>query len=621
MVSDAVVPDLLHNDRLDADAIVRADGTQLIVPRRPPDPYPERLTDSLRHWAGVAPERTYMAQRDASGEWRRLSYGQTLAAVRALASRLRELPLSAERPVVILSGNSLEHQLLGLAAMYAGVPYCPVSTAYSLVDRSLGKIRQAAELLTPGLVAAFGDAKYLDAVRTAAPADAIVVSDLDWETGRSQRDFSALCASPAAADIDALHDRLGPATIAKFLLTSGSTGNPKAVIVTHAMLCANQMMIRQALPFLEQEPPVLVDWLPWNHVFGGSHNVGIALANGGTYYIDEGRPSPSGIHETVRNLREIAPTVYFNVPKGYEELLAHLRSDELLRRSYLSRLRATFYAGASLAQPVWDALDELATASVGRPVPMLTGLGATETGPSVTFTTAAMGRAGLIGLPAPGLTVKLAPVEGKLEIRVKGPNVMPGYWRRPDLTASAFDAEGYYRLGDAVTLVDAGNAAAGLRFDGRLSEDFKLATGVWVSVGPLRMSLIHELSPLVQDVVVAGPERDQVTALILLDPSGCSRWLPALGPSPTLAACAAAPEIRSEIVARLRAFGTANRASSRRIVRAVLLAEPASLAHGEITDKGSINQRAVLAHRQTLVETLYAGVAQPDLLCPFEVDS
>ena len=555
MVLTAGLSEPPRNERLDADSVLRPDGARLLVPRRPADPYPLRLTDCLQTWAELAPDRAFMARREAGGDWQRLSYARTLAHVRTIGARLVKLRLTPERPVVILSGNSLEHQLLGLAAMYVGVPYAPVSTAYSLVDQSLGKLRQVVELLTPGLVAAFGDRRYQAAVRAVAPEDAVVVRDQDWDSGRQQIDFETLLTDGDLEAADEANRTVSADTIAKFLMTSGSTGNPKAVITTNRMLCANQMMIRQALPFLEREPPVLVDWLPWNHVFGGSHNVGIALMNGGTYYIDEGRPSAAGILETVRNLREIAPTVYFNVPKGFEELVPFLRSDHELRTTYLSRLQANFFAGASLAQPVWDAIDDIARATIGRTVPMLTGLGATETGPSVTFTTLEQGRAGLIGLPAPGVTVKLAPVGNKLELRVKGPNVMPGYWRRADLTERVFDEEGYYCLGDAVRLAQVDDAAAGLQFDGRLSEDFKLSTGIWVSVGPLRMALLNVLAPFAQDVVIAGPERDHVTALILLDPNGCASCLPEATQAPTLEDCAHAPKVRSAVTERLRRFG------------------------------------------------------------------
>jgi feruloyl-CoA synthase len=366
-------------------------------------------------------------------------------------------------------------------------------------------------------------------------------------------------------------------------------------------------MLRQALPFLAEEPPVLVDWLPWNHTFGGSHNVGLVLCNGGTLYIDNGKPTPAGIGETIRNLREISPTVYFNVPKGFEMLAQRLPEDDEVRSSFYRRLRACFFAGASLAQHTWDALDAMSLRERGAKTPMLSGLGATETGPSVTFTIPAMGRSGVIGLPARGSLVKLTPVEEKLEIRVRGPSITPGYWRQADLTAVAFDDEGFYRLGDAVRLIDERDPTRGLVFDGRIGEDFKLANGTWVSVGPLRADLIAALSPLAQDVVVAGLDADYVAALIVPDLAACARALK-LSQAPTYEELACNAELFKQLQASLQVHARKNPASTRCIRRALLLPSPPSLDRGEVTDKGSINQRAVLRHRAHLVTALYAPV-------------
>jgi feruloyl-CoA synthase len=596
----------------------RADGSMLLVPCGTLPAYPQRLTDRLVHWAAATPDRTCFARRGAGGEWRRLTYGEVLASARAIGTALLRHDLSADRPIVILSGNGLEHQLLALGAMYVGIPYVPVSAAYTLADASLGKIRQIASLLTPGLVAAFGPEPFGSAVEAAAGPDALIVSDEPRGIDRPVLDFSGLVATPATDAADRAHQRVGPDTIAKFLLTSGSTGTPKAVITTQRMLCSNQAMLRLALPFLEAEPPTLVDWLPWNHVFGGSHNVGIALMNGGSFYIDDGRPTPLGMAETVRNLKEVSPTVYFNVPKGFEALVPFLRTDRGLRESFFRQLRANFYAGATLAQPVWNDLDELSLATTGRRVPMITGLGATETGPSVTFTTPEMSRAGSIGLPVTGLVAKLAPVGGKLELRAKGPNVMPGYWRQPAATASAFDEDGYYRLGDGARFVDPADVRRGLRFDGRLSEDFKLSTGTWVSVGPLRMAVLDALAPLAQDVVIGAPERDYVTLLVLLDPKGCGERLGVAGELTDLAALARVPSVRAEVAARLMRFGDKHPSTSMRVVRALILDTPPSLPHGEITDKGSINQRAIRERRAELLEALYAPTVGADVLAIFE---
>ena len=504
----------------------REDGTLLLRPRAALGQYPARLTDTLEYWASTAPDRVLIARRGADGVWIEVSYREALARVQRIAAGLHARRLSAERPILILSGNSIEHFILGLAAMWAGVPYCPVSPAYSLVSRDLGRLRYVMSLLTPGLVAAFDTPVFERALAT-APEGAEIVGD-GGVRGRSVIALAALEAAHSSALAEA-HERVGPDSIARFLLTSGSTARPKAVITTHRMICSNALIVREALPFVVDDPPVLVDWLPWNHTFGGSHNIGLVLLNGGSLYIDDGKPTPPTFGETLRNLREISPTVYFNVPKGFELLAHHLQEDARLRRMFFARLRANFFAGASLAQHTWDALDAASLRERGEKTPMLSGLGATETGPSVTFTTPAMGRSGVIGLPAAGNLVKLAPVEDKLEIRVRGPGVTPGYWREPQLTQAAFDTEGFYRMGDAVRLLDDEDATRGLMFDGRIAEDFKLASGTWVSVGPLRADLIAALSPIAQDVVIAGLDRDYLAALIFPDLKACARLLPKEG--------------------------------------------------------------------------------------------
>jgi feruloyl-CoA synthase len=371
------------------------------------------------------------------------------------------------------------------------------------------------------------------------------------------------------------------------------------------MLCSNAQMQLEALPFLASEPPVLVDWLPWNHTFGGSHNVGLALFNGGTLYIDDGKPTPAGFAQTLANLREIAPTVYFNVPKGFEMLSHHLGRDEALRRKFFSRLRAYFFAGAGLSQHTWDALDAVSQQERGIRVPMLSGLGATETGPSVTFTTPATQRSGAIGLPAAGNVVKLAPLSGKLEFRVVGPSVTPGYWRRKELTAAAFDEEGFYRLGDAVRLIDPENPTRGLFFDGRIAEDFKLASGTWVSVGPLRASLTASFAPLIQDVVIAGLDRDFLTALLIPDLRACADALQ-LAETPTYAALSTQPALLQLLREKLLSHAARQRGGSTRVERVMLLSSAPSLDRGEVTDKGSINQRAVLSSRAADVDSMYA---------------
>jgi feruloyl-CoA synthase len=513
--------------------------------------------------------------------------------------------LSAEKPVMILSGNSIDHALVAFGALYAGIPYCPVSPPYSLVSKDFGKLDYIVRLLTPGLVFIDDADPFAAAIRARVPSHVEIVASRGAIEGRRITTLAELLATPETAALDRAHDAIGSDTIAKFLLTSGSTGNPKAVINTQRMICANQVMIREAMAFLKDEPPVIVDWLPWNHTFGGNHNIGLTLFNGGSMYLDAGKPTPTGIAETIRNLREISPTVYFNVPKGYESLLPVLRDDAELRKKFFDRLHAMFFSGASLSAHVWNGLDEVSAQETGVRVPMLTGLGSTETAPFFMSVTPQTSRSGHVGLPVPGNEAKLVPNNGKLEVRVRGPNVTPGYWRQPELTAKAFDDEGYYKLGDALKPADPDDFAAGFDFDGRISEDFKLASGTWVSVGPLRAKFISACAPLVRDVVIAGLDRDEISALVVLDLDGC-KLINATLPLDDLATIAADELIREAFRERLAKFLTQATGSSTRITRAVLLGEALSIDKGEVTDKGSVNQRAVLEHRAHLIEDLYA---------------
>jgi feruloyl-CoA synthase len=583
----------------------RSDGTIYLRPKMPLGEYPDRLTDRLHHWAKVEPNRLFMAEREAGGSWRQITYAQLLVSSRGIASSLIARGLSAEKPVVILSGNSIDHALVAFGALYAGIPFCPVSPAYSLVSKDFGKLAFLIKLLTPGLVFADDATKFADALSANVSLGTEIAAVHGGVPGRDMTMLSELLATPEHPRLDAAHHAIGPDTIAKFLLTSGSTGNPKAVINTQRMICANQVMLRETLAFLKDEPPVIVDWLPWNHTFGGNHNIGLTLYNGGSMYLDAGKPMPGGIEETVRNLREISPTVYFNVPKGYESLLPYLRDDSALRARFFQRLHAMFFSGAALSPFVWNSLDELAVQETGFRVPMLTGLGATETAPFFMSVNPATSRSGHVGLPVSGNDAKLVPVNGKLEVRAKGPNVTPGYWRKPDLTAAAFDEEGFYKLGDALKPVVSDDFCAGFDFDGRIAEDFKLASGTWVSVGPLRARFVAACAPMVRDVVIAGINRDEISALVVLDLDGCRLINPKL-PVDDLAATASDPLIRSAFRERLTKFLATATGSSTRITRAVLLDTPLSIDRGEITDKGSINQRAVLDHRAGLIDELYS---------------
>jgi feruloyl-CoA synthase len=584
----------------------RGDGTIYLRPKLALGDYPLRITDRLHHWATVEPNRIFMAERDAGGGWRTLTYAQLLASIRHLASALLGRDLSAEKPIVILSGNSIDHALMAFGALYAGIPFCPVSPAYSLISKDYGKLAYLIKLLTPGLIFADDAAKFANALRANVAAGTEIAASRGEIPGRDVTMLAELLATPEHPRLDATHDAIGPDTIAKFLLTSGSTGNPKAVVNTQRMICANQVMLRETLAFLKDEPPVIVDWLPWNHTFGGNHNIGLTLFNGGSMYLDQGKPTPDGIAETVRNLREISPTVYFNVPKGYESLLPYLRDDQALRQKFYARLQAMFFSGAALSPYVWNSLDELAVQQTGFRVPMLTGLGATETAPFFMSVRPATSRSGHVGLPVSGNDAKLIPNNGKLEVRARGPNVTPGYWRQPELTAAAFDEEGFYKFGDALKPVDPDDFDQGFDFDGRISEDFKLGSGTWVSVGPLRARFVAACAPLVRDVVIAGINRDELSALVVLDLDGCRVINPVL-PAADLKAATADPAIRQAFAERLQQFAAEATGSSTRIMRAVLLDTPLSIDRGEVTDKGSINQRAVLEHRAGLIDALYSS--------------
>ena len=556
---------------MQARAERRPDGTVLLRPAARLGAYPAKLTEKLEYWAARAPERVLFAQRDARGAWQRVTYAQARSRARRIAAALLARRLSAERPVVVLSGNDLEHALIELAALYAGVPYAPVSPAYSLLSTDFAKLKDIFALLTPGLVYASNRKLFEKAVQAAGAGAEVVYGD----------QFQVLEASPDEAAVERAHSRVGPDTIAKFLFTSGSTGAPKAVINTQRMWCANQEMAREVLAFVQDEPPVLLDWAPWHHTAGGNKDFGLVIYNGGSLYIDEGKPLPGVIEATVRNLREIAPTFYFNVPKGFEALLPYLRNDLQLRSSFFSRLKVLWFAGAGVAQHVFDEYKDMAFRTCGEEILFLTGLGSTETAPFAMGRTWDTTDAANMGLPVPGTEVKLVPVQGKFEMRLKGPNIFPGYWRQPELSAQAFDEEGYYRLGDTFEFADPAAPDRGLVYRGRLAEDFKLSTGTWVHVGPLRARFLEHFAPMVRDVVIAGEGRSELAALVF----------------PT-------DQYEEKLFQqKLKTFEATG--SSNRVTRTLVLEEPPSLDAGEVTDKGTINQRAVLARRQALVRKLY----------------
>lgn len=584
-------------------------GTHYLSAEQTLQDCPVRITDRLQHWAQVAPDRTFMARREKladgnTGEWRHVTYAQAWASARNIAQSLINRQLSVERPVVILSENDLEHALLALGCLVAGVPFVPTSPPYSLISQDYDKLRHVLKTVTPGLVFAADSARYGKAILAAVDADTEVVLTSGSLEGRTCSTFEDLLATTATTQVDAAMQATGPDTIVKFLFTSGSTKLPKAVINTQRMWCANQQQMAQSMPVLATEPLVLVDWLPWNHTFGGNHNFGMVVFHGGTLYIDDGKPTPALMAETLRNLREIAPTVYFNVPTGFEAIANAMKTDEVLRRKLLSRVKMFFYAGAALAQPVWDSLFESQEKEVGERIVMTTGLGMTESGPFAIFVTNPNVKAGDLGVPTPGMELKLVDMGGKTEVRYRGPNITPGYWRAPAETAEAFDEEGFFCTGDAVKWIDETDIHLGLRFDGRIAEDFKLATGTFVSVGPLRAKIIAAGAPYIQDVVLTGINLKEVGAMVF--PTQAVRGLSGLDARVPMADVLSSAPVLAQFQQIIDNLALSATGSASRIARMCLLAEPPTIDRSEVTDKGSINQRAVLAHRAETVAALHA---------------
>jgi feruloyl-CoA synthase len=588
-------------------AAYQADGVWHVDAVTPLDPVPARFTDRLVEGARAHPERTLVARRGPDGAWIRLSYADVLQRARRIGQALLDRGLSEERPLVILSGNDLEHFQLALGAMYAGIPYAPLSPAYSLVATDPAKLADLIEQLTPGALFASDGVAFARAIQAVMPAGAELILAQGEVPGHAATRFTDLLET-VPSSIDARNAEVGPQTIAKFLFTSGSTKKPKAVITTHGMLCSNQQMLLQTFPFFAKEPPVLLDWLPWNHTFGGSHNVGIVLYNGGTLYIDDARPTPRDFGTTLRNLREIAPTVYFNIPAGWEMLTEALERDADLARNFFSRVKLFFCAGAGLSQSAWERLDQVAIRCCGESIRIMTGLGMTETSPSCTFGTGPIVRAGYVGVPAPGCKVKLVPVGDKLEARFHGPHVTPGYWRAPHLTREAFDADAYYCTGDALRFYDDRHPELGFMFDGRIAEDFKLSTGTFVSVGPLRARVISMGAPYVQDAVVTGLNRPFIGLMVFPRMDHCLE-LSGLAPGTPAAEVLGSAPVRSFFAKLLAELNRDASGSSKRVDRLLLLAEPPSIDHREQTDKGSINQAAVLQRRAALVDAMYDGTA------------
>lgn len=585
------------------------DGSFTLTSPVPLNAYASNICAFLHHWADTAPERLFIAQRSATASpetpWQTLTYAQTLDTVRRVAAALLARTRPAGDPVMLLCDNSIEHAVMQLACLYVGIPVAPISPAYSLLSQDHARLRHIADLIRPGIVFAKDGLRFVRALAALDLANSeVIVADNPPDALATTR-YATLCATEPTAAVDDAFEAVGPDTLAKILFTSGSTGLPKGVENTQRMLCSNQEAIRQVWPFLDDHPPVLVDWLPWNHTFGGNHNVGLVLRNGGTLYIDGGKPTPDLIAQTVANLADVSPTIYFNVPRGYAMLLPYLEADAALRDNFFARLNLIFYSGAALPHDLWTRLENLSLKARGAIVPITSSWGSTETSPAATSAHFPIREPGIIGLPIPGTDVRFVPNGGKLEMRVRGPQVTPGYYRQPDLTADAFDTDGFYKIGDAGKLADPAHPEQGIVFDGRIAEDFKLLSGIWVSTGKLRIAAIDAASPLLQDVVVAGHDRDEIGVLAFINPATCNQHLKADVPLPATDLVSNAA-IRELVRAGIAAYNADHPQSSERIARVLLLSEPPSIDANEITDKGYINQRTVLERRAHRVAELFS---------------
>lgn len=582
----------------------KADGSVWLKSATPLQPYSRCVGDWLEHWACKTPDTIFLAERaSADAPWTRLSYRETLRRVRAAASWILAQGMSAQRPLAILSDNSIDHAVFMLAAMHVGVPAASVSPAYSLVSKNYDKLKSMIALLDPGAIYVSSAKMFAPALSAIAPLHKAIVVAGDPDGFDGAIAFSSLTSATETANVTRAFDAVGPDSVAKLLFTSGSTGTPKAVINTQRMLTSNQAAKAQVWPFLDDGGLTILDWLPWSHTFGANHNFNCVLRNGGTLCIDGGKPAPGLFALSLANLRDVIPTVYFNVPRGYDMLIAAMREDDDLCRRFFGGVKFMFYAGAALPQNLWDALEALSVATVGYAVPMVSAWGSTETAPLATDCHFQAQRSGNIGVPIPGTDIKLVPSGDKLEVRVRGPNVTPGYWKAPEQTAKAFDEDGFYAMGDAVAFADNARPELGLFFDGRVAEDFKLTSGTWVSVGTLRIAGIAALAPLAQDIVVAGHDGDEVRFLVFPNIPAC-RALAQL-PEADVADVLSAKAVRDGIaqgLARLKAGGGG---SSTHATRVLLLAELPSVDGSEITDKGYINQRAVLSRRAAELAKLH----------------
>ncbi|MDP6375884.1 MAG: feruloyl-CoA synthase [Pseudomonadales bacterium] len=568
------------------------------------DDYENNLGSWLYHWAEHAPERCFVAEKDTNGDWQNLSYSQALRDAQAIGQSLLEQGLSIERPLMILSGNSLNFARLQLGALLAAIPVVPVSPPYSLMSQDFDKLKHIVQLTTPGIVYAESEAPFARAMQNIADPD-IEFYAADRDGLAKARDLNELLAGSPGEKLHAAYQQIDKDSIVKILFTSGSTGMPKGVINTQQMLCSNQQAYWQLWPFLKSKPPVIVDWLVWNHTFGSCHNFNMMLVNGGTLYIDAGKPLPGLIETTVANLKEISPTLYFNVPAGYDALLNYLENDVDLRDTFFRNLDVIYCASASLGERTRQRLNDLSRKVVGTTPPLLSGWGATETAPLATGTWLPTDLPGAIGQPIPGTEIKLKPFAEKYEIRVRGVNVFPGYWRQPRMTEDVFDSEGFYKIGDTAILADDNDPNAGIIFKGRTAEEFKLDTGTWVSVGTLRLKIIGACAPLIQDAVIAGQDRHEIAVLLVPDIKLCVEQLEEPQADSTLAELAASDELRREIRQRLQQFNADYPASSTRVGFFDFIDSPLNIDSGEMTDKRYINQRGVRESHSGQIEAMY----------------
>ena len=582
----------------------RADGSILLRSDYDLGPVTDRTGDWLHHWADEAPTRVFLAERSGAG-WREESYAATLQQVRAIAASLLARGMGAETPILIMSGNGVDHGLLSLGAQYAGVPTVPVAEQYSLIHGAHGRLRHAIELVRPKMAYVVDADQYGEALKLDALEGVEIVATRTG--GANVTPFAELLKGDAGVDVDAGFAKVTPDTVAKILMTSGSTSNPKGVLTTQRMMCVNQTQLADSLPFLRARPPRIVDWLPWNHVFGGSHNFNMMLANGGSFYIDDGKPVKGLFDRTVENLSMVTGSLVFNVPMGFAMLLEALEKDAGLRQRFFEDLDMIFYAGASLPQEVWTGFESMAMEIKGEVPLMTSSWGLTETAPATMIQQEPTESSGVVGVPMTGVTLKLIPDDDmRCEMRVKGPNVMPGYFEDPEKTADAFDDEGYFITGDAMVFVDKGDINKGMRFDGRISEDFKLLTGTWVRAAGLRIEMLSTLAPLAADLVVTGQDRDEIGVMIFPNTEAIEAAGYTLEEDGGALVC---PQLLSEIHHRLNERAGRISGSSTRVARAIVLAEPPSLTDAEITAKGNLNFRKVLTRRANLLERLYDDAA------------